>query len=209
MMLYDGLGRPFQNVEFHAVDVNFDEVTLHEIEAIQNRGRHLFAAQRLGMGCATPTARLAEVGSRDRDAARRARKPGLERCDTTVAVECQIAAQQMEECALRFEGKDLPGGLHELGKAHGVHPNFRPGIDDRHSGMQNLGKQLVFSLAKLSIKIERPADIMIIAEEQHGAAPAALEPHRRTFKDGPCVHSSPAESAITNGERRHATVIRA
>jgi hypothetical protein len=31
---------------------------------------------------------------------------------------------------------------------------------------------------------------VIIAEEQHRAVFAVFKPHRRTFKDGPCIHST-------------------
>jgi hypothetical protein len=41
---------------------------------------------------------------------------------------------------------------------------------------------------------------MIIAEEQHRAVFAALKPHRRTFKDGPGVHSTPPDIATANRE---------
>src|SRR5215472_3956739 len=82
-------------------------------------------------------------------------------------------------------------------------------IDDRHSGTQNLSEQLVFPFAKFSIKIQRQANIMIIAEEQHCAVFAALKPHRRTFKDGPCVHSTPPDIAPPTASIAASLLIRA
>src|SRR5215469_8754085 len=98
----------------------------------------------------------------------------------------------MVQRALRFEGKNLPRGPYELGKPQGVRPDTGAGLYDRHSRTQDLREQLVLPFAKLPIEIKRPANIMIIAEKQHRAVFAALEPYRRTFKDDPRVHSTTA-----------------
>ena len=180
----DGDGGAAQHERLHALDVRLDEAAARKLEAIDGHHRDEGAAAGIGGGIASGRVQrhAAEavpgigVHAGHLDGAGCLADRGIPAGEVVQFVQGGIGDEVAMDMRLRLEGMDGALRTDEAGHGDGESADIGAGIDGDVAGLEHLGEEGDLGLGVLAIGLQQPADVGVLAVQQHQPLAAVLQP---------------------------------